>query len=94
MNKNVFLNVELGARSYPILIGSGLLREAGLLDPHVNGRDVLIVTNDQLVPLYLKAAEQLAGKSQVRTLVLPEGEAAKSLDTLNLIFDALVVTAS
>ncbi|NND55187.1 MAG: 3-dehydroquinate synthase [Gammaproteobacteria bacterium] len=90
MNKNFFLNVELGARSYPILIGSGLLREAGLLDPYVNGRDVLIVTNDQLVPLYLQAAEQLTSKSRVQTLVLPEGESAKTLDTLNLIFDALV----
>ena len=90
MNKHFSLNVDLGARSYPILIGSGLLREAGLLDPYVNGRDVLIVTNDQLVSLYLGAAEQLVTGSRVQTLVLPEGESAKTLETLNMIFDALV----
>lgn len=90
MNRNSILNVELGARSYPILIGSGLLRERGLLDPYISGRDVLIVTNDQLVPLYLKPVEALISGSRVETLVLPEGESAKTLDTLMLIFDALV----
>ncbi len=90
MNTNQFLNVDLGARSYPIMIGSGLLRESGLLDSYVSGRDVLIVTNDQLVPLYLRAAERLVSGSRVRTLVLPEGESAKTLATLNMIFDALV----
>ena len=90
MNKNTILNVELGSRSYPILIGSGLLRDGGLLDPYVEGRDVLIVTNDQLVPLYLKPVEALVTGSRVHTISLPEGESAKSLDTMMRIFDALV----
>ena len=90
MNQNLSLNVELGARRYPIMIGTGLLRESGLLDPYVEGRDVLIVTNDQLVPLYLEPVQGLLTGSRVKTLVLPEGESAKTLNTLNLIFDALV----
>ncbi len=89
MKQNSLLNVDLGARSYPIMIGSGLLCESGLLDPYVQGRDALIVTNDQLVSMYLKPVESMLSGSRVRTLVLPEGESAKTLDTLMLIFDAL-----
>ncbi len=90
MKQNSLLNVELGARSYPIMIGSGLLGEDGLLDPYVQGRDVLIVTNDQLVSMYLRPLEGMLSGCRVRTLALPEGESAKTLDTLMLIFDALV----
>ena len=90
MQQNLALNVELGTRSYPIMIGTGLLRQGGLLDPYVEGRDVLIVTNDQLVSLYLQPAQALVTGSRVESLVLPDGESAKTLDTLNLIFDALV----
>ena len=84
------LNVELGSRSYPILIGNGLLHEKGLLDPFINGRDVLIVSNEVLAPLYLAPLQELISGSRVETLTLPDGEAVKTLDTLNLIFDALV----
>lgn len=83
------LNVELGARSYPILIGSGLLHEQGVLDSFVAGRDVLLVTNEVLAPLYLDPVRQLIGGSRIETLILPDGEASKTLDTLASIFDAL-----
>ncbi len=84
------LNVELGDRGYPILIGSGLLQQTGVLDPFINGRDVLILTNDQLAPLYLEPLVQLIGSARIETLVLPDGETTKNLDMLGTIFDALV----
>lgn len=84
------LTVELGHRSYPILIGSGLLRERGILDPYIEGRDVLIVSSENLVNLYLQPLQALIAGSRVETLVLPDGEAVKNLNTLNTIFDALV----
>lgn len=84
------LNVDLGERSYPILIGSGLLHQQGILDPFIAGRDVLIVTNEQLAPLYLKPLEALVTGSKVAKLVLPDGEATKNVETLMQIFDALV----
>jgi len=84
------LNVELGTRSYPILIGSGLLHQHGVLDPFINGRDVLIITNDQLAPLYLEPLAKLIGNARIARLVLPDGEATKNLATLQTIFDALV----
>lgn len=86
----ITLTVELGARSYPIVIGSGLLGSSGLLDPYVVGRDVLIVTNEVVAPLYLDPLQQLLGDCRVNTVTLPDGESTKTLETVNQVFDALV----
>jgi 3-dehydroquinate synthase len=84
------LRIELGERSYPILIGDGLLGDAPLLGRHVAARDVLIVTNTTVAPLYLEALERnLAGK-RVHHVVLPDGERYKTLEVLAEVFDALV----
>jgi 3-dehydroquinate synthase len=84
------LRVELGARSYPIYIGSGLLGQASLIAPHVAGRQVLVVTNEMVAPLYLERTLTALQGFQTDALVLPDGEAYKNLDTLNLIFDRLL----
>ncbi|MEE3191785.1 MAG: 3-dehydroquinate synthase, partial [Pseudomonadota bacterium] len=47
------LTVDLGDRSYPIYIGPGLLRNKELYSPHIKGRQVLIVTNETVAPIYL-----------------------------------------
>ncbi|MGF2736584.1 3-dehydroquinate synthase [Marinobacter sp. DUT-1] len=83
------LTVDLGERSYPILIGSGLLGSTDL-SPYVAGSQVMIVTNDTVAPLYLdKIRNSFPGK-QVDTVVLPDGERFKDWQTLNRIFDALL----
>lgn len=84
------LRVELGERSYPIHIGSGLLDRIPSLLPTLAGKQVLIVTNQTVAPLYL--AQVQAGFSAFRhdTLILPDGEQFKTLDTLNLIFTRLL----
>lgn len=83
------LQVELGDRSYPIVIGKGMLGEYDLSD-YVGGSQVMIVTNDVVAPTYLeKAKASFPGKS-IDTLVLPDGEKHKNWQTLNLIFDALL----
>ncbi|WP_372988045.1 3-dehydroquinate synthase [Marinobacter sp.] len=83
------LSVELGERSYPIIIGSGLLGNTDL-SPYVAGSQVMIVTNDTVAPLYLdKIRNSFPGK-QVDTVVLPDGEKFKDWQTLNRIFDALL----
>jgi 3-dehydroquinate synthase len=84
------LRVELGERSYPITIGSGLLRERGVLDQYLAGRDVLIVSNEIVAPLYMDPLENLITSSRIRALVLPDGEATKTPATLMKIYDALV----
>jgi 3-dehydroquinate synthase len=84
------LPIDLGERSYPIVIGSGLLGDAGLLARHVQARDLLVVTNETVAPLYLvKLQAGLAGK-RVRAVVLPDGEQYKTLSVLERVFDALV----
>ncbi|MGE0079958.1 MAG: 3-dehydroquinate synthase [Thiohalomonadaceae bacterium] len=84
------LRVELGERSYPIYIGSGLLGRTELLAPHIRGRQVLVVTNETVAPLYLEKLNAGLGDYQVDSLVLPDGEAYKTLGTLNSVFDRLL----
>jgi 3-dehydroquinate synthase len=83
------LTVELGKRSYPIMIGSGVLKQPGVLDEYIVRRDTLIVTNEKLAPMYLQPLERLIKSSRIASLVLPDGEATKTMDTLALIYDAL-----
>lgn len=84
------LNVELGERTYPIHIGEGLVARADLLLPHVRSRQVCIVTNETVAPLYLDMLKATLVGYQVVTVVLPDGEAWKTLETLTLIYDALL----
>ena len=86
------LTVDLGDRSYPIRIGAGLLAQADLILPHLAQKRVMIVTNTTVAPLYLAqltATLEAAGVT-VAQVVLPDGEAYKNWETLNLIFDALL----
>lgn len=84
------LNVDLGDRSYPIFVGSGLIDNTQLLLPYVAGQQVMIVTNDTIAPIYLEKAKSLFPGKQVDAVVLPDGEAYKDLTHLNLIYDALL----
>ncbi len=87
MNK---LNVELGDRSYPILIGADLLEQNGILDPFLGASDVMIVTNDVVGPLYLEKLKKILGNRRLCSVVLPDGEASKTIETLQVVFDRLV----
>lgn len=84
------LSVDLGARSYPIFIGAGLLGDPGLVRPHVRGQRVAIVTNDVVGPLYLDRARAIFSELDPVTVVLPDGESHKTLADLDRIFDALL----
>lgn len=88
------LIVSLGSRSYPIHIGPGLLDRA-LIAESVGRGKVALVTNTTLLGPYgvaLGRSLEAAGLA-VETVVLPDGEAHKTLDTLNLIYDALLTAA-
>ena len=86
------LHVDLGDRSYPIHIGSGLLRRPELILPHLPQKRVMVVTNTVVAPLYLAQLKATleAAEVAVAQVVLPDGEACKNWETLNLIFDALL----
>lgn len=85
------LTVELAERSYPIYIGSGLLGRDDLLLPHIRGQQVLIVSNDVVAPLYLDRLKAMLLGKHCDVIVLPDGERTKNLETLNLIFDHLLL---
>lgn len=84
------LKVDLGERSYPIYIGEGLLDQPELLAPHIAGRQVAIVSNETVAPLYLERLSKTLGAYSVLPVVLPDGEAHKNWETLQLIFDGLL----
>jgi 3-dehydroquinate synthase len=86
------LHVELGERSYPIHIGTGLLDDAELFRPHVGGRRAAIVTNDTVAPLYAERLAATLERAGARTLriTLPDGEAFKDWKTLDRIYAALL----
>ncbi|WP_078083372.1 3-dehydroquinate synthase [Microbulbifer mangrovi] len=85
------LHVDLGDRSYPILIGSGLLKQSTHFEKAIRGKQVLVVTNETIAPLYLETLlGSLSGFGKVDSVQLPDGEAFKTLDTLNRVFDTLL----
>jgi len=84
--------ISLGDRSYDIHIGAGLLAQPETFAGLPKAQAAVIVTNDTVAPLYeaqLRAALTPHYK-QIHTVVLPDGEAHKDWQTLNLIFDALL----
>jgi 3-dehydroquinate synthase len=84
------LNVELGQRSYPIVIEAGILGRPELYQQYLGARDVAIVSNTTVAPLYLPAlAAGLAGRRIVE-VILPDGEAHKTLANAARVFDVLI----
>lgn len=85
------LKVALNDRSYPIFIGSQLSLIEYLL-PYVSSRQVMIVSNDVVAPLYLERYVKALGDAgkTVTSCILPDGESYKTLDSLKLVFDALM----
>jgi len=94
MNKPATLTVSLGNRSYPIVVGPGLL-SSPIPAQIIEASRVCLVTNTTILPLIgARLAEGLraAGKTVI-IVALPDGEAYKSHETLNRIYDAMLDAA-
>lgn len=85
------VNVELEERRYPILIGNGLLQDERSY-PVKRGERVMIVTNPTVAQFYLDTVTFALKKRgcEVDHVLLPDGEKYKTLESLNLIFTALL----
>ena len=86
------LEVGLGSRSYPIHIGPALIARPELYQPHLDGGRAALVTNETVAPLYADAVEgalRAAGGEPFR-VVLPDGEAHKSWQSLDRLHGALL----
>jgi len=86
------LTVKLAERAYPIHIGDRLLDQPQLILPHLPAKQVAIVTNTTVAPLYLDAFSAGLKDNGVAVVpvILPDGEAYKNSETLNRIYDALL----
>lgn len=90
------VNVDLGDRSYPIYIGPSLLDKPELLQRHIKGKKVMVVTNTTVAPLYLdKVIAGIKGKAAdviVESVILPDGEKYKDMNILMKVFDKAIET--
>jgi 3-dehydroquinate synthase len=86
------LHIKLQDRSYPIYIGAGLLSQIELITSHLKQKQVAIVTNTTVAPLYLDSLLSLLKQHDIKAfpIILPDGEMYKNQETLNLIYDALL----
>ncbi len=86
------VDIALGERSYPILIGAGLLGDAATYAQLPRAATALIVSNTTVAPLYAPAlAAALAPHhARVLQLALPDGEVHKDWANLQRIFDVLL----
>ena len=85
------LRVELGARGYDIHIAPDVLRRGSAYHGALGAGPVLVITNETVAPLYLeRVTAALDGEHAVDTLVLADGEAYKTLATVNAIYDKLL----
>jgi 3-dehydroquinate synthase len=84
------LTVQLGERTYPIHIGSGLLRDGTLLRAAAGKRDILLVSNVTVAPLYAGLVKSALAGNRIIEVVLPDGEQHKSLATASRVFDVMI----
>jgi 3-dehydroquinate synthase len=86
------VDIALGERSYPILIGHALLPQAEVFQKLAHKSTAMVVTNTTVGPLYAAQLVENLGQhfKQVHVVTLPDGEEFKTWQTLQLIFDALL----
>lgn len=85
------LNIDLGHHSYPIHIGAGLISKQELIQPHIHGKQVFIISNEIVAPLYLdKLLLTLGASYEVASYILPDGEQTKSLTQLEAVLTEML----
>lgn len=84
------LNVDLGERSYPIYIGKGLISKNQLVEKYINSKQIAIVSNETIAPLYLEKLLTTLKQYQPLQIILADGEQYKTLATVETIFDQLL----
>ncbi len=82
--------VNLGERSYPILIGEGLLDSKGLFDEFIKGKKVCIVTNSTIAEHYLDKLQSNLTDYQTSAFIIEDGEQFKTMRTYTQILDFLL----
>jgi len=84
------LNLDLGERSYPIFIGHNLYADENILKKYISGKRVAIISNETIAPIYLKKLETSLAAYDPFSIILPDGEKFKTLESIDLIVDQLL----
>ncbi len=84
------ITVELKERSYPIYIGDKLLNKAELFRENIDSRQVMVVSNETVAPLYLDALMQNLEGLTTDSIILPDGEEHKTLNVLSEVITRLL----
>ncbi len=86
------INVDLGSRGYPIAIKAGSLTDTGFLASAIVGKTAVIITNETIAPLYLQGIQALLDSldKTCHSIVLPDGEKFKTLDTFQDVMGQLL----
>jgi 3-dehydroquinate synthase len=84
------VHIDLGPRSYVIRIAPGLLDRKTEFLPWIKGRQVFVVTNEVVAPLYLDRLLANLSELEVHSMVLPDGESSKQLTTFSGILDNML----
>ncbi|MET0090023.1 MAG: 3-dehydroquinate synthase [Candidatus Thiodiazotropha sp.] len=91
LNKvEIRLDVDLGDRSYPIFIGEGVHADPAHFKEAIPGRQVMVVSNETVAPLYLDSTLEALADYDVATCILPDGEQYKTLEMVDRIYTALL----
>jgi 3-dehydroquinate synthase len=89
MRETEVVEVRLGERSYPIHIGSGLLQQHGLLRAAIRGRQVLVLSNTTVAPLYADRVHAALDGLRWRAVDLPDGEQHKRIEQCERVWQEL-----
>jgi 3-dehydroquinate synthase len=82
--------VDLGDRSYPIYIGKNLLSKPEYLLKHIPNKQVFIISNEKVAPLYLDMVKKGCEELNIHHLILPDGEKYKTISTMEFIYTSLI----
>lgn len=85
------LTVNLRENSYPIYIENGILTESGKYISRIfTGKRIMIISDDNVFPLYVETLTNTLADYECHTLVLPHGEPTKSFQMLPQIYSAML----
>ena len=85
------INIQLDERSYPIYIWQDLISDYELISQHLPHKKIAVITNDLIADIYLKPLlDSLSPHKDVISIILPDGEKYKNMDSLNTIYSELL----
>jgi 3-dehydroquinate synthase len=90
VQKHRTLTVDLGDRSYPIVIGRRLLDGDFDLSPFLAGPDCIVVSNETVAPIYLDAVLSMLRGRRTSEVILQDGERYKTMASVSAVIDKLV----